>query len=195
MPTTAPDHRARRLTRRGFTLAEVLIASSLASILMLAILTSFLMLGRSGANAANYTTMERQARAGLERFGEDVRMAKYVTTVSTTQIKLTIPHVSDTGTDDVYYTYDTSAKTFARRGPDPVTGVANTTTTLINNVSNCEFKRWLLGSTGPASNDASTDQVQIRLTVRSTSITAVAATNLVVSARFVLRNHKTNTTA
>ena len=76
---------------------------------------------------------------------------------------------------------------------DPVTGAANTTTVLITNLVNCEFKRWQLGTTGPASNDVGTDQLQLRLTIRATAVTAVAANNLVVSARYVLRNHKSNT--
>jgi hypothetical protein len=153
------------------------------------------MMGRSGANAANYVAMENQSRGGLERFGQDVRMAKFLTTITANQIKLTIPHVADNGTDLVYYTYDAAAKTFSRLGPDPITGAANTTTKLIDNVTSCEFKRWLLGSTGPATSDASTDQIQIRLTVQRKSITVVAATNLVVSARYILRNHKSNSSS
>lgn len=172
-----------------------MVATTLSGLVMAAVLSSFLMLGRSEANAAHYVTMEGDARKALERFGEDVRMSKYMSTVSASQVKLTIPHASDNGQDDVYYTYDSSAKTFSRRGPDPVTNVANTTTILINDVERCEFKRWMLGSTGPAASDSSTDQLQIRLSVRKSSVTAVAATNLVVSARYVLRNHKTGTSS
>jgi Tfp pilus assembly protein PilW len=195
MRTTALKVRARGPRGlRGFTLGEVLIATTLSAIIMAAILSSFLMMGRSGANAANYVTMERQARIGLERFGEDARMAKSLTTVSSSQIKFVIPHSADNGTDEVYYTYSSANKTFSRLGPDPVTGTANTTTVLIQDVQNCEFKKWLLGTIGPATGDANTDQIQIRLTVQKTSITAVKTTNLVVSARYMLRNHKNNTT-
>jgi prepilin-type N-terminal cleavage/methylation domain-containing protein len=178
----------------GFTLSELLMATTLSGLIMAGVLGSFLMIGRSGANAANYVEMERDARKGLERFGEDVRMAQYFATISATQIRLTVPHHNDNGSDQVFYTYDVAAKTLSRRGPDLVTGVANTTTVLIRNVERCEFKRWMLGCTGPATGDASTDQVQIRVSVRKSSVTAVAATNLVVSARYVLRNHRTNTT-
>ncbi len=195
MLTTAPDRNISPMTvrsERAFTLGEILVATTLSAVIMAAVLSSFLMMGRSGANAGNYVAMEQQVRQALERFGQDVRMAKYFTRVSATQIKLTIPQASDSGTDIVYYTYDSTAKTFTRLGPDPITNVANTTTLLIKEVQSCEFKRWMLGSTGPANSDAATDQVQIRLTVRKTALTAVATTNLVVSARFVLRNHRTN---
>lgn len=178
-------------SRTGFTLTEVLIAVSLGAIIMLAVLTAFLMIGRSTAAAVNYIEMEKQARQGMERFGQDVRMAQYLTTVSANQVTLTIP--SANGTDDIDYIYDSSAKTFTRNGRDPVTYVANTSTTLIKNVQNCEFRRWMLGSTGPANSDASADQLQIRLTISQKSVTVATNTNLVVSARFVMRNHRANT--
>jgi prepilin-type N-terminal cleavage/methylation domain-containing protein len=192
MPITRLDRRSRRRSG-GFSLVEVMVASTLSALVMAAVLSSFLMLGRSEANAAHYVTMEGDARKALERFGEDVRMAQYLTTVSTAQIKLTIPHASDNSSDTVFYTYDASAKTFTRLGPDPVTNVANTSTILISDVERCEFKRWMIGGTGPATSDASTDQLQIRISVRKSSVTAVAATNLVVSARYVLRNHRSGT--
>lgn len=141
--------------------------------------------------------MEAEARQGLERFGQDVRGASYLTTTSPVrwpnEVKLTIPKVSGNGVDTVYYYYNVSAKTLSRIGPDPHTGAPNTTTILIRNLENCEFMRWQIGTSGPASNDMGTDQLQIRLTIKKQSVTAVAASNLVVSARYVLRNHKANT--
>lgn len=176
----------------GFTLSEVMIGATLGSFVLLAILSSFLFMGRTGANAYNYVGMEQEARRGLERFSEDVRMASGITWTSNTRVTLTIPHVSDSGTDSVVYYYDTTASNstyhcFLRQGPDPVTAVS-ATTTLIHNVQTFEFDRWMLGSTGQATNDLGTKQLQIRLTVSKTSQTVVAATNLVISARYILRN-------
>ncbi|MBI3874494.1 MAG: prepilin-type N-terminal cleavage/methylation domain-containing protein, partial [Verrucomicrobia bacterium] len=74
--TTKPDP-ARR--RAGFTLVEVMIAASLGSFVLLGVLTTFLMLGRSGVAAQNYSQMEGDARRGLEEFAQDVRMANDIT--------------------------------------------------------------------------------------------------------------------
>lgn len=189
-PNNAQLRRGRG--RRGFTLSEMMIGSTLGSMVLIAILGSFLFIGRTGANAYNYVGMEQEARRGLERFSEDVRMASGITWASSTSITLTIPHASDSGTDSVVYYYDTTSGSstyhcFLRRGPDPVTGV-NGTSTLIRNVQSFEFDRWMLGSTGQATNDLGTKQLQIRLTVSKQSQTVVAATNLVISARYILRN-------
>jgi prepilin-type N-terminal cleavage/methylation domain-containing protein len=180
--------------RTGFTLVEVMVATTLAGLVLAGILSSFLMIGRSGANAANYIEMEREARKGLEQFGQDVRMALYLKTISSTHVQLTIPHHNDNGSDVIDYIYDPVARTFSRHGPDPITETSRDWV-LIRDVERCEFKRWMLGLAGPAAGDASTDQLQIRISLRKSSVTAVAATNLVISARFVLRNHRSFTTA
>ena len=49
--TTRPD---RAVRRAGFTLVEVMIAASLGSFVLLGVLTTFLLLGRSGVAAQNY---------------------------------------------------------------------------------------------------------------------------------------------
>jgi Tfp pilus assembly protein PilW len=187
-----PRAQRRRAASAGFTLAEMMIGATLGSFVLLAILSSFLFMGRSGANAYNYVGMEQEARRGLERFSEDVRMASGVTWTSNTRVTLTIPQATGSGTDSVIYYYDSTSgsstyQCFLRQGPDPITGVS-TTATLIHNVQTFEFDRWMLGATGQATNDLGTKQLQIRLTVRKASVTAVAATNLVISARYILRN-------
>src|SRR5438309_1691074 len=111
MPTTLPDRTrlgANRRLRSGFTLAEVMVASTISVFVMAGVLSSFLMMGRSGANAYNYVGMEEDARKGLERFGEDVRMAKNVTWTSSTDVNLAVMHLNDTNTDTVRYYWDTN---------------------------------------------------------------------------------------
>lgn len=195
MISTSPNrHRA------GFTLVEVMVAAAIASFVLAGILSSFLFLGRSGANLANYATMEQEARKGLDRFSQDVRMASGITWTSSSSITLTVPHTSGGVSDTVNYYWDTTTTSptyhcFIRNGPDPVTAPitgstvgASSNTILIHNVQSFEFDRWMIGSTGQATNDVATKQLQIRLTVTKTATTAVAASNLVVSARFILRN-------
>lgn len=197
MTSTCPKSPRRQ---SAFTLVEVMVASTIASFVLAGILSSFLFLGRSGANLANYATMEQEARKGLDRFSQDVRMSKNITWTSSSSVTLTVPHTTGGVSDTVTYSWDTSTASstyhcFIRNGPDPVTAPitgatvgASATTVLIHNVTSFEFDRWMIGSTGEATNDVGTKQLQIRLTVTKTATTAVAASNLVVSARFILRN-------
>ncbi|MEO5960972.1 MAG: type II secretion system protein, partial [Opitutaceae bacterium] len=52
LPSSFPTSR-----RRGFTLVEVLIAATISAVVLAGVLTSFLMMGRSGYNASNYSVM------------------------------------------------------------------------------------------------------------------------------------------
>jgi Tfp pilus assembly protein PilW len=206
-PGCPPRPRSRHSQRAGgFTLVEVMVSAGLGAFLLLALLTTFTMIGRSGTTLFNYVGMEDAARKGLEKFGEDVRMASNCAWTSSTQVTLTVPHVaSDTYANTIVYLWDTTSGSstyhcFLRTETDtnssnvPQTPV---TTPLIQNVSNFQFNRWTAGgATGvQAAGDPSTDQLQIHLTISvqeniyGKSSTAVAnATNLVVSARYILRN-------
>lgn len=203
--SSANRHRATG----GFTLVEVLISAAIAAFILVAIMTSFLFIGRSGVMLANYTRLEQQARRGLERFAEDTRMASAVDSSGSAwpneawpdQVTLTVPHASDSNSNTVTYWWDNVATSptyhcFMRREVDN-TGAVVSTETLISNVSSFQFDRWQAGgATGvQATSDGNTDQLQIHLTisfqgneygVASTAIST--ATNLVVSARYILRN-------
>jgi prepilin-type N-terminal cleavage/methylation domain-containing protein len=183
----APDAKRRQ---RGFTMVELMISATLGSFLLLAVVTSFLFMGRSGSNMQNYVEMEVQARRAIETFAEDVRMAKDATWNTSKSLTLTV--VTSTGTTATRtYTYDSAAGTFSR--------VAGTTTQrLITGISTFSFTAYkintatidLSDSTTLASASSLTKQVQISLrTIRSTR-TVTDATNSVISARFILRNKK-----
>lgn len=202
----SPRPRPAAQNAGGFTLVEVMISASIGAFLLLALLTTFNMISRSGTTLFNYVSMEDAARKGLEKFSEDVRMASGVTWTSATKVTLTIPHAaSDSFTNSVDYWWDTTSGSstyhyFLRKETDKdSSGVAQTavTSTLVKNVSSFQFDRWTAGgATGvQATADANTDQLQIHLTITvqanvyGTNSTAVAAaTNLVVSARYILRN-------
>src|SRR5687767_5352555 len=87
MTTTTIRYRARI---RAFTLAELLIGSGIATMVMLAVLSTFLMIGRSGANIQNYSEMETHSRRALEELSQDVRMAKDISWTSAQSITLVV---------------------------------------------------------------------------------------------------------
>lgn len=185
-----------RVRQRAFTLVEIMVGSTISVIILAGVLTAFLMLGRSGYNAANYSVMEAEARRALETFSEEARMANNITWNSNTSITLRV--VTSTSSQLVTYAYDSStsgptAKCFYR-----MLGDGSSTSPrriLVRNVNEFAFRRYKVvnGVDFTANNDLETKQIQITLRSVRTGVTTVAATNAVLSARVVLRNKAVTT--
>ena len=191
MPITTVPRRPRR---SGFTLVELLISTSLCAIILAAVLSTVLMISRSGYLLNNYIDMEKQARHALETFAVDARITKEVEWTRASQnapltgITLITPDAAR-----VTYTYNSGAGTLVRTDS---TG----TMTLISGIQSLSFTAYKYNDTTglaaivPASValvdsiEAETKMVQISLSAIRTRSTLADATNTVVSARFVLRN-------
>lgn len=189
MTTTTQSPIPKHRRKAGFTLVEVLIGASLSSFILAGVLSSFLFIGRSGANVQNYNDMESQARKALELFAEDVRQASAITwsATSSTDITLTV------NTASVIYVYDSGARTFTRRTDTSsqtlITGItAGTFVFKAYNVAGTELP--LATAANRTAAGSSTKQLQISLETSRTNQTVVAATNTVLSARFILRNKR-----
>lgn len=183
------DSSRRRSRRGGFTLTEILISTGISAFIMVGILQTFLMIGRSGYNAANYCVMEAESRRAMEQFSQEIRMARNITAYSSTSITIKVPNASSS-TNTITYAYDAStsgatAQSFYRRDDD--TGV---TRVLVRNVTSFAFQRYKLVTSGSnvASNNLETKQIQLTLQTTMRGITTAAATNAVLSARYILRN-------
>ena len=204
--TTRFDPRA---ARRAFTLVEVMIATSIGSMLLLGVLTSFLMLGRSGVNAANYATAENKVRRGLEIFSQDVRMA-YSTTWPTGTV-----YTGATGTPTagmlcspilvfgipgqgyVSYVYDTSPSSptyqclykiaceYSLQNPSTPKQI------LVTNITSLAFV-FYNRTYGPATSFNDTKLVELTMNVLYARATLVAANTNLVSASFTMRNKAAN---
>ena len=180
---------SRRQTSRGFTLMEVIIGGTLGSFVLLGVMTAFLMLGRSGANAANYSVMEAQSRRALEELSQDLRMSSGITWNSATSITLLVPDNYTAFTNRVTYAYDSTAQTFYRM--PGASGSGNPQTTLIRNVSTFAYSRFdRLDNT--TTSDTNTKRVQLSMIVRTTTRTVATASNNILSASFILRNKPTS---
>lgn len=175
----------RRRRRHGFTLVEVMISAGLASFILVGVLSCFLFIGRSGANLWNYNDMEAQARKSLEYFAEDTRQASSVTWTSSTSLTLVV--------ESTNITYTFSGTSFTRQ-----VGTA-AATTLITGITTFSFLAYDI--TGASITDFSTaaartaankntKQIQISLSAARASRTVAVATNIVLSARYVLRNKR-----
>lgn len=212
---TSSIRRTKRDRRAAFTLSEVIIGATISSFLMLGVLTTFLFMGRTSANTLNYTEIEAKARKALEMFSREVHNACDVTSYSSTSVTLTIPDTTSapkgtgTGSYSVTYTFDATNKTLTRTGPpiDNPTGTVSSST-LISGVqlipgssSFLNYYRYVrqttypLGqgyvdgfSTNTATNSLEIKQIEVTFVLQKQSVTVAAATNKVLSARFILRN-------
>jgi gas vesicle protein len=169
-------------------LVELMIGASLGAIILAGTLTVFLFLGRSGANLRNYNDMESQARKSLELFAEDTRQASSVVWASVESVTLIV------NAQNIVYTYTSGS--FTRQTPSG-------TTTLLTGITEFGFSAYDINGTSvvtktsdltsaanrTAANNA-TKQVQISLSASRTAKTVTTATNIVLSARYVLRNKK-----
>jgi len=184
--------RASRRHPRGFTLVEVMIASSIGAMVLAGVLSTFLMLGRSGARLYYYNGMETESRRTLEEFAQDVRMASDCTLNSTSSLTLTVPDNYTTNGNQATYALGnvtvngvTYTSCFYRRP-----GNASSTATpyvLIQNVTSCAYSRYdVLGAA--TSSDIATKRIELTLRVSNSRSTLVAATDNIVSATYLLRN-------
>ena len=186
--TLSPARKASRLA--AFTLTEVIIGASISSFILAGVLSTFLFLGRSGANVQNYNDMEAQARQALEIFAQDTRQASSINWSSDLDTSLTVDGII------IRYYYDKTARTFYRRNTN-----TGQTRALVTGIVQFEFKAYgITGGALPltsaaelASASKSTKQLQISLESTRQTKTVAAASNTVLSARFILRNKRVTT--
>lgn len=119
MTTSTPS--ARRSRARGFTLVEVLIAATLSTFVLAAVLSSFLFLSRTGFRASAYSEMEAEMRRGLETISRDIRNASDVRWNSSQSITLTVQGAP------VTYAYDGDAASATYRSFYRVPGESGST--------------------------------------------------------------------
>lgn len=162
-----------------------MIAAAISGFVLTAVLSTFLFMGRSGANLRNYSDMEAQARRALELFAEDVRQASSIQWASSTDAMLTVNGAA------VRYAYDAGTGAFTRQtNTGTVTLISGIATGSFAfkayNVAGVELPLATAANLAAASSD--TKQLQISLEAQRKDSTVVAATNLVLSARYILRN-------
>ena len=189
---------ARPRAIRGFTLAEIMIGSSIGAFILAGVLSAFIMMTRSGQRLYNYNGMEIEARRALEEFAQDIRMSSNVVYNSATSLTLTVPDNYTSYSNQVTYYFNSAttgatATSFYRR-PGP--SVAHDTISpgyqiLAHNIYSCAFNRYdRLGAA--TTSDASTKRIELALRMRITSTAGAAATENAISATYLLRNKTAN---
>lgn len=169
-----------------------MVSAFIGAWILAAVLSTFLFMGRSGANVQNYNDMEVQARNALEYFAEDVRQASNVVWNSADSVTLTV------GTTSITYAYSSGAKTFRRTVVVTSTSTTTWDRVIVTGITAFAFSAYNISGSNVAlataanrtAANGTTKQIQISLEAARTSRTVVAATNTVLSARFILRNKK-----
>jgi len=172
-----------------------MIGASLGAVVMAGVMSTFLFLGRSSANIRNYTDMETQARRALETFAEDTRQASAVTWASSTSLTLVV------NATNISYAFDAGAPNSAGayNAGRLTRTVGGTATTLLTGITSFNFQAYTI--TGALISDFSsaaarttangtTKQLQISLSAVRSTQTVASATNIVLSARYVMRNKR-----
>lgn len=184
--TTASPARDPRRPDRGFSLVEMLIGSTLAGVILTAVMSTFIFLGKSGASVGNYNDMESQSRRSLEEFAQDTRQGSAITWNSATSVTLIV------NSTNVTWAYASGTLTRQVSTGQP--------RTMITGISSFEFVGFkLTDPTTPidlsdlAAASRLTKQLQISLEVERRTRTVARSTNLVLSARFILRNKRVTT--
>lgn len=183
--------RSKRL-RLGFTLAEMMVGMILGALVLLGVLTAYIFFCRTGMGIVQYSDMENQAAATVQRFGQDARQAQAITWNSDTKVTFTY---NDNST--IYYQYISNSGTFVRsQNNSPAKTLASGIQSFAfiaysyANAAPNEAPAQLVISTDLSRNEANTrtSMVRIEIVLRRNHSSVVNATAQAVSASYVLRN-------
>lgn len=197
MTISTPRTNFRCAAQAAFTLTELMVAASLSLMVLAGVLSSFLMIGRSGFLASSYSELERETRRGLEIFGEDARKATDIHWNSSQSVTFTVVTASN-NTSLVTYAYDADPASATAGAFYRVVGNSDSTNprfVLVHRVAaDFAFQRFKLEQSGVDDNTATTDletkQIQIAMRASRAGVTAVAANQSALSACYILRNKR-----
>ncbi|MBI2947337.1 MAG: hypothetical protein HYY23_06805 [Verrucomicrobia bacterium] len=91
------------------TLAELMVATSIGSIVTLGLASLTFFTARSFASMGNYVDLDYRSRQALDTMSREIRQAKRVTEATSTSLTL-----EDSDGGNLQYVYDPAAKTLTR---------------------------------------------------------------------------------
>jgi len=193
----SPGRAARTGESPGFSLVEVMVAAAISTFVLAGVLSAFLLVGRSGYAASNYSELAAQTRIGLEIFGEEARKASDIHWNSPQSVTFSVI-TSASATVLVTYAYDA----------DPTSPTAGCFYRLLGDDASKQPRRVLMRNIAPdfafqrfkleqptttdntATSDLETKQIQVTLRAALGAQTTVAASQSALSARYILRNKR-----
>jgi hypothetical protein len=164
-------------------------ALTLSGLISAATLSTIMTLGRSGANAVGYLTIDHQTAKALRFFAQDARMASNLIWNSATSVTLVLPDKYSTTGNCVTYAWDNTPGSatyhcFYRMPGDA--GAANSRTVLAHQVTTFSFVRYDRLNATTTQNNA-TKRLELTMSVGATQATGPSPRED-ISASFILRN-------
>lgn len=160
---------ARSAINAGFTLVELMISMSLALMIIAAVLSSYIFLGRNLGRLVTQQTLENGGRRTLAYFAQDVRMASGISgTPTASSVTFIIPSGATTTT--VAYAYNSATGTITR------TPASGTSLTLASNLLSLYLRYY--NETGTAYDNGS-----IPYTTQTTYMSGVKQISLVLTSQ------------
>ncbi|MDD3179089.1 MAG: hypothetical protein PHQ04_01920 [Opitutaceae bacterium] len=146
----------------GFTLVEIVLSMTLGLMIMSAVASAYLFLGKNLGRLANAQQIEQKSHLALQYFTNDVASASSVDSASTgSQLQLTVVPSSG-GSAIVTYAYDNGAGTLTR------TYESNTPVVLMTDLTQLNFGYFSKTGTVNAT-PLSTRQIQVSFTTAAGS--------------------------
>jgi prepilin-type N-terminal cleavage/methylation domain-containing protein len=181
-------------SRRGFTLVELLVATSISAIVLGGVIAAYLFMARNLERLVHLQQQEVQSRRTLKNFTQDLSAARVLTTISTTSLSMTKPTSGGTTTISYNYVPYTS---------DPTRGDFNRVENSITQVQLSNVTRIALayyseaGSTVTVANPQSVKSVELSFTttvgntINNNARDGTQVSYAMASPRVVLRNKQT----
>jgi prepilin-type N-terminal cleavage/methylation domain-containing protein len=167
----------------GFTLVELLIATSILAFVLAGVLAAYLFVGRNLTRLINFQHQEVESRRTLRNFTQDLSAASQLTTTTTTSLVLSKPTAS--GTMTVTYTYNATNSTLKRDD-------ATTSQTLASGLTSFTFNYYNEAGVAVTSSPQSVKAVElVYASGVGSSASGTLARYTTVSPRILLRNKQT----
>ncbi len=169
----------------AFTLAEVLVASALAVVVLAVLAMLTLFSGRSFVAMANYVNLDQQSQLALDKMSREIRQARQLTFFGPNSNSLTF---ADADNNPLQFTYDPTNRTLVR--------IAGGQTTLL--LTNCDsltfatYQGTAISNTFDAYDPAyvtNSKLIQVTWTCSRSILGLRVNSESVQSAKITLRNH------
>ncbi len=187
----------RSFFKRGFTLAEMMVATAVVGVVLAASTGSLTFVARGSAGLANYHDMNLRGRFMLDKFASDARMTVDVNEATSTMVSLDV-YNSSGGLDTVVYSFEEGASSLSRtvyEDQDMSSGVADV---ILENVIELDFTYFNMIYDASSKELTETTklleikEIQLEAVMRLTALNTIN-TNQIISARYMMRNKRVST--
>jgi prepilin-type N-terminal cleavage/methylation domain-containing protein len=183
--------------RKGFTLAEVMMAASISTFLLASAYATVFSLAKGSGSMVNFSEMNTQSRMALELFGRDMRMAADVLQEDWGSTSIVVrQRLKDNTFQDIRYAFIQGAgggkghfrrEVWSEYTPDDPDSYLVEERVLLYDVDELaiNFYRYVRSET--AISPLETKHVQLEAKLQR-EVLGITNTNYIISARFMMRN-------